>query len=67
MSNQYPTEWKVTSNVDFYQVYRQTRALKPGEPMHSGVRETRGYFETREEAQKYADELNRKESCREIL
>ena len=51
MSNQYPTEWKVTSNVDFYQVYRQTRALKPGEPMHSGVRETRGYFETREEAQ----------------
>lgn len=52
------TEWKVSKNVGFYQVWRQTRPLSPGEPMHSGVRESRGCFETQEEAQKYADELN---------
>ena len=40
------SEWKVMLNVNFYQVWRQTRPLRPGEPMHSGVRETRGYFET---------------------
>ena len=39
------SEWKVMLNVNFYQVWRQTRPLRPGEPMHSGVRETRGYFE----------------------
>ncbi len=52
------SEWKVTRNVEFYQVWRQVRPLEPGEPMHSGVRECRGAFSTREEAQRYADELN---------
>ncbi len=50
--------WQVTRNVDFFQVWRQTRELAPGEPMHSGVRETRGCFPTREEAESYADTLN---------
>lgn len=52
------SEWKVTHNVDFYQVWRQIRPLRPGEPMHSGVRETRGCFGTEAEAQAYADKLN---------
>lgn len=50
--------WKVSSNLYGYQVWRQIRPLRPGEPMHSGVRESGGIFNTREEAQKYADELN---------
>lgn len=45
-------------NTNFYQVWRQIRPLRPGEPMHSGVREARGYFETEAEAQMYADKLN---------
>lgn len=52
------SEWKVTHNVDFYQVWRQIRPLRPGEPMHSGVRETRGCFRTEAEAQAYANKLN---------
>ena len=52
-------EWKATCNVTSYQVWRQTRALEPGEPMHSGVRECRGYFATKDEAQAYADELSK--------
>lgn len=51
-------EWKVSRNVTVYQVWRQTRPLEPGEPMHSGVRETTGCFKTREEAQQHADNLN---------
>lgn len=54
------SEWKVMRNTDFYQVWRQTRPLEPGEPMHSGIREIRGCFDTHEEAQAYADELNGK-------
>lgn len=53
-------EWKVSRNVSCYQIYRQTRPLRPGEPMHSGVRETRGLYATEEEAQAAADELNAK-------
>lgn len=52
------SEWKVMLNVDFYQVWRQTRPLRPGEPMHSGVREMRGYFKTEADAQAFADKLN---------
>ena len=51
-------EWKVMRNLTCYQVWRQTRPLRPGEPMHSGVREMRGCFNTEEEAQAYADQLN---------
>ena len=51
-------KWKVTNNVGIYQVWRQTRPLRAGEPMHSGVRETRGCFDTKEEAQLFADNLN---------
>ena len=51
--------WKVTRNVGAYQIWRQTRPLEPGEPMHSGVREVQGWFETSEEAQRAADQLNK--------
>ncbi len=51
-------EWKVMSNVGFYQVFRQVRPLRPGEPRHSGVQEVKGHFETKAEAQAYADKLN---------
>ena len=52
------SEWKVMRNVDTYQAWRQKRPLNPGEPMHSGIRETRGSFSTREEAQQFVDNLN---------
>lgn len=55
------SKWKVTKNVTAYQVWRQIRPLEQGEPMHSGVRECRGWFATREEVQQYADELNKEE------
>ncbi len=51
-------EWRVLRNTSCYQVWRQTRPLMPGEPMHSGVRETRGCFATKAEAQEYAQRLN---------
>jgi len=54
-------KWEVFKNTDFYQVWRQTREQEPGEPMHSGLRESKGSFDTREEAEKYADELNAQE------
>lgn len=56
----YPTEWKATKNIDSYQVWRQIRALRPGEPMNSGVQEYHpdAYFETREEAVAFAQMLN---------
>lgn len=56
-------KWKVSKNTDFYQVWRQTRPLRNGEPMHSGVREyAEGIFGSRQAAQKYADMLNEEES-----
>jgi hypothetical protein len=55
----YPTEWKVSRNVDFYQIWCQTRELQKGEPMNSAVRQSCGYFSTREEAQECADEMNK--------
>jgi len=57
-------EWKVTFNGVAWQTWRQIRPLMPGEPMHSGAREQKGWFATREEAQKYADELNGKEDAK---
>ena len=57
----YPTKWQVTCNVRTYQVWRQIRELEPGEPMHSGVRECRGHFVTKEEAEEYAKVLNAEE------
>jgi hypothetical protein len=56
--------WQTASNYGgndtvFYQVWRQTRELQPGEPMHSGVRlYAPGSYDTREEAQAEADRLN---------
>jgi hypothetical protein len=52
--------WKVTTNVidgeTRYGVYRSLN--NPGESDHSGNREVAVYKDTREEAQKLADELN---------
>ncbi len=46
--------WKVSSQVigdeRLYQVWRQTRDLRPGEPMHSGIREYRKCFFRQESA-----------------
>ena len=56
------SKWEVMRNTSCYQVWRQTRTLWPGEPMHSGVREMRGCFHTEAEAQAYADQLNREEA-----
>lgn len=60
MENTYPTEWKVSKNMDIYQVWRQTRELRPGEPMNSAVREyyPDAEFTTREEAEEFARKLN---------
>ena len=59
-------EWKVSSQVvddeRVWQVWRQTRELYPHEPIHSEVREYDGWFEDRETAQRYADQLNREEN-----
>lgn len=54
-------KWKVASGGDYYQVWRQTRPLERGEPMHSGVRENSTAYQTREEAQAHADKLNEEE------
>jgi hypothetical protein len=59
----YPTQWKVISNYVggddvIYQACRQKRALRPGEPEHSGVLDIRGVYHSREEAQAYVDQLN---------
>jgi hypothetical protein len=56
--------WQVGSNYSpegkEYYVWRQTRPLEPGEPMHSGVRETMegAFFATHFEAQACAEALN---------
>lgn len=60
---EYPTAWEVMRNYggssgDIYQAWRQTRALRPGEPLHSGVMETRGLYRNREDAQAFVDTLN---------
>lgn len=52
--------WKVIRNMGHYQVARQIRPLRYGEPFHSGVIETQGWFDNRAEAQELADKLNRK-------
>ena len=53
------SEWKVSSNPVagkiFYQVFRIRDTSKID---HSGNRETRGLYETREEAEKVAANLN---------
>lgn len=55
-------KWRISCNnaggSPLYQVWRQTRELRPGEPMHSGVRECAEVFETREEAEKCAEKLD---------
>lgn len=52
--------WQVASGPIGFQVWRQIRPLRPGEPMHSGVRESAGIFDTLEKAQKCADEMNQR-------
>lgn len=54
-------KWQVCNNMGVYQVWRQTRPLRYGEPMHSGVRESGGLFDTLEDAEKRAAHLNGKE------
>lgn len=56
--------WEVMSNPVsggkyVYQVYK---IRNPREPMHSGNIITRGVFDTEEEAEKRARELNREEN-----
>lgn len=58
------SEWKVSSNYlggdKVYTVWRQIREPNPGEPMHSGLLETKFCFQSETEAQNCADELNGK-------
>lgn len=62
MQNKKQSEWRVSTNPvagkTFYGVYR-TRDLNAVD--HSGNRETCGYYETREEAEKLAAALNAEE------
>ena len=53
------TAWKPCQNGMYWQVWRQIEELWPGEPMNSRVRECKGCFDCREEAQQYAEELNK--------
>ena len=59
MANKTPSEWRVSSNPVagrmFYGVYR-IRDIDDID--HSGNRETRGFYETREEAAALAARLN---------
>jgi len=59
---EYPTKWKVISNYVgsriIYQACRQTRALRSGEPEHSGVLEIKGVKQNREDAERLVAELN---------
>ena len=63
MQNKNPSEWRVSTNPiaekTFYGVYR-IRDIDA--PDHSGNRETRGYYETRREAEKLARLLNEEEA-----
>ena len=56
-------KWQVCVNMGLYQVWRQTRPLRYGEPMHSGVRETAGVFDTKADAEEEAARLNHKEEA----
>ena len=51
-------KWEVVKICNGYQTWRQTAPLEVGEIMHSGVGEARGYFDTRAEAESFADKLN---------
>ena len=63
MQNKNQSEWRVSTNPvagkTFYGVYR-IRDIDA--PDHSGNRETRGYYETRQEAEKLAALLNEEEA-----
>lgn len=63
LENKNPSEWKVSSNPvagkTFYQVYR-VRDIDAVN--HSGNRETRGLYESYEDAKKLADTLNAEEA-----
>lgn len=53
-------EWKVSSNIiGDKKIYGVYRLLNKNEVDHSGNRETVSYYDTREEAKKVADKLNR--------
>ena len=53
------TEWKVSTNyVAGQKVYEVYRLIDETELHHSGNRETRGLFGTKEAAQELADKLN---------
>ena len=55
-------KWEVSSNGNGkFAVWRQTRELSPGEPMHSGVREIMDCYDTREEAEMAANTYNEKQ------
>ena len=63
MQNKNQSEWRVSTNPvagkTFYGVYR-IRDIDA--PDHSGNRESRGYYETRQEAEKLAWLLNQEEA-----
>ena len=63
MQNKNQSEWRVSTNPvagkTFYGVYR-IRDIDA--PDHSGNRELRGYYETRQEAEKLAWLLNQEEA-----
>lgn len=54
------SKWKITSNyINGKKEYAVYRNIRDDEPDHSGNREyATGYMESREEAQKIADEKN---------
>ena len=59
----YPSAWRVIANYVggddvVYQACRQTRALQPGEPVHSGVLEIRGLFHDRDDADQFVAVMN---------
>lgn len=59
MANKNPSEWRVTSNpVAGKMLYGVYRIRDLSQPDHSGNRETRGYWETKAEAEKLAKTLN---------
>ena len=53
-------EWKVLSNpVGGEYIYQVYRIRNPKEPMHAGNIQTKGpVFDSEEEAERYAEELN---------
>lgn len=62
MTNRKPSEWKVSANpVAGKMLYGVYRIRDLSRPDHSGNRETRGYWETKAEAEKLAALLNEEE------